>query len=181
MKKIIQFVFVFASFGLMSMLMSLSSCKGDTGAVGASGQVGPTGPGAKSKPGIATSLDWTAYASTAFGNYYAFNLTVPDLTQAIHDKGTALVYMSDEANNTTWHDLPFVEVRKLSTGATYTSNFRANLKVGSITIIKQDSDGTTPINPGLRYFKIILIEGALPPHVDPNSYEAVSKYLSLAQ
>jgi Collagen triple helix repeat (20 copies) len=158
---------------------------GSTGATGAQGQMGVTGlPGnANVKVRLVTAQPnvWGLNASSVTGNTYDCYVALPEITQAIHDRGLVLVFVSEGSDATTWQGMPYLQVYKAGT-LTYTSTYRYSSKVGNVYFTKQDSDGTTPGLPPLRYFKVVIIEGtgALPPDVDPNNYAAVAKYLNLA-
>jgi Collagen triple helix repeat (20 copies) len=156
---------------------------GNTGATGSQGQMGVTGlPGnanVKVRLVSAPSNVWGLTTSTIIGNTYDCYVPLPEITQAIHDRGLVLVFISDGSDQSTWFGLPYLQVFKSST-LTYTSIFKASSKVGNVYFTKQDSDGTTPGLPSLRYFKVVIVEGtgALPPNVDPTNYKQVAKYLN---
>jgi Collagen triple helix repeat (20 copies) len=157
---------------------------GATGATGAQGQMGLTGAtgnaNVKTRLFNAVPANWGLTTSTTVGNYYETNGVVPEITQAIHDRGLVLVFMSEDATQTVWMGMPALQVFKSGT-TTYTTTFKYKSKVGNVMFTAQDTDGTTPGLPALRFFKVVVIEGsgALPPDVDPTNYAQVSKYLNL--
>lgn len=157
---------------------------GSTGATGGQGQMGLTGltgnANVKARVFNAVPANWGLTTSTLIGNYYEASAPVPEITQAIHDKGLVLAFMSEDATQTVWLGMPTLQVFKVGT-TTYTSTFKFKSKVGSVIFTAQDTDGTTPGLPALRYFKVVVIEGtgALPSGVDPTNYAQVSKYLNL--
>jgi hypothetical protein len=185
MKKFIQLI-AFSTF------IIFASCKGKDGAIGPqgvagasiTGQTGPQGlPGnanVKSRIFSATSSNWSLTTSSVIGNYYEATGTMPEITQAIHDKGLVLAFMSEDATQSVWLGMPTLQVVKSGT-TTYTSIFKFKSKVGNVIFTAQDTDGTTPGLFAQRYFKVVAIEGTgvLPPNIDPTNYKQVAKYLNL--
>jgi hypothetical protein len=191
MKKSIQLLSLIA-------LIVFSSCKGDkgdvgpagttgaTGTTGTTGQTGPTGPtgptgnaNVKVRTYTVPNSDWLNTPAGVYGATLSATINIPEITQAIHDRGLVLGYIAGVApDNTAWFALPYSEVIK---SLPYTSIYKYLERIGSVTIIKQDSDGTNPSNPGQRSFKFVIIEGSgvLPPNIDVSNYAAVAKYLNL--
>jgi hypothetical protein len=185
MKKFIQLL-AFSTF------IIFASCKGKNGEVGPAGVAGAsiTGPaGPQGLPGNsnvktrifrATQTDWSGITTTTSGTFYESFAAIPEITQAIHDKGLVLGFVSEGSDQTTWQGMPYLQVYRLGTG-TFTQTFKFSEKVGLITVTRQDSDGLTLASTTTKFFKFVIIEGTgvLPPNVDPTNYKQVAKYLNL--
>ncbi len=200
MKKTIQLL-------SLVMLIVLSSCKGDKGEVGpngvngtngVTGSIGPVGPtgatGPQGQMGLtgatgnanvkvrvfnALPTSWVLVTSTTVSNYYESTAVVPEITQAIHDRGLVLAFMSEDNTQSVWLGMPALQVIKATTP--YLTTFKYKSKVGNVIFTAQDSDGLAPGVPSARFFKVVIIEGTgvLPPTVDVTSYASVAKYLNL--
>jgi hypothetical protein len=198
MKKLIFFSFlmylnVYASCKGKDGSVGPAGANGATGATGATGNTGATGSqGQMGLAGIngnanvktrifsAIASNWSLTTGSIIGNYYEASGPMIEITQAVHDKGLVLAFMSEDATQTVWLGMPTLQVFKTGT-TTYTSTFKFKSKVGNVIFTAQDTDGTTPGLPAQRYFKVVAIEGtgALPPNVDPTNYKQVAKYLNL--
>lgn len=189
MKKVIVFSFLIIA-------IVFASCKGKdglvgpvgaTGAQGIPGQMGATGAtgatgnaNVKAKIFSATQAAWAPITTTASGTFYESYATVAEITQAIHDKGLVLGFVSEGSDQTVWQGMPYLQVYKLGT-TTYTQTYRFSEKVGQVTVTRQDSDGLTLAATPTKFFKFVIIEGSglLPPHIDPTNYKQVSTFLKL--
>ncbi len=117
MKGIIQTLF----FMLLLVIASCKGAKGDQGVAGAVGAVGPTGAtgatgaagamgltgatgnaNVKAKTFSAPSTAWTLITTTSNGSFFESYASVPEITQAIHDKGLVLGFVSDGADASVW-------------------------------------------------------------------------------
>jgi hypothetical protein len=190
MKKVFQLFFLLTLF-------AFASCKGPKGDAGVAGAIGSAGPqgiqgqmgpvGATGNANIKARIfssaptDWTAVSSTSNGIYYQAAAAVAEITQAIHDKGLVLGFVSEGSDQSVWIAMPYTQVYK-STSLTYSQTYRFSEKVGSITVTRQDSDGLTLASTTTKYFKFVIIEGASapPPNLDVNSYQAVKDFYHIA-
>lgn len=160
-----------------------TGAQGTTGATGAQGQMGLTGAtgnaNVKVKVFNALPANWLLTTSTTVSNYYESTALVPEITQAIHDRGLVLAFMSEDNTQSVWLGMPALQVIKATTP--YITTFKYKSKVGSVIFTAQDSDGLSPGLPSARFFKIVVIEGTgfLPTNVDPTNYKQVAKYLNL--
>lgn len=173
MKRVIYSLFV--------CLLSFVSCAkdgatgpvgpaGPTGNTGATGPVGPTGStNIKTRTVSVTSSQWLGG-----GAAYYYDLSIPEITQAVKDRGAVLGYMAN-STNTTWLGMTWIEV-----SGTYFTSYAFNHSVGGVRVSSYDSDGVT-LNPGTRNYKFIIMEstGLLPPTIDVTNYGTVAKYLNL--
>jgi hypothetical protein len=156
---------------------------GPTGATGQTGPVGPTGPtgnaNVKTRVFNVLQSSWVLTTSTTISNYYESTVAVPEITQAIQDRGLVLAFMSEDNTQTVWLGMPALQVIRVTTP--YLTTFKYKSKVGSVIFTAQDSDGLSPVNPTARFFKVVVIEGTgvLPPNVDPTNYASVAKYFNL--
>ena len=125
---------------------SLTSCKkGDTGPAGANGKNGVAN--------IQTATVTTNNASWVLDNSdnsYNATLTYAAITQAVVEKGTIQVFISD-GNGAEWLALPF------SYG---TVQYNYSYKVGEILLTVTLSNGNAPNSPGGQQFKVVVIPPA---------------------
>jgi hypothetical protein len=87
--------------------------------------------------------------------------------------------MESTSQTGAWLNMPWTE---MNTG--YISNYNFVYALDAIRISKQDSDLTTPINPGFRNFKIVVIasSGKLAhPEVDYTNYEEIKEAFDIAE
>jgi hypothetical protein len=192
MTKIIQLL-------AFSTLIIFASCKGKDGIPGPVGPSGPSGatgvqgiPGqmgltgatgnanVKAKVFSASITAWSPISNTTNGVFYESYATIPEITQAIHDKGLVLGFVSEGSDQSVWQGMPYLQVYKLGS-STFTQTYRFSERVGQVTVTRQDSDGLTLVSTTAKFFKFVVIEGtgALPPDVDPTNYKQVAKYLNL--
>lgn len=201
MKKLLFFSF------MLSLCIYASSCTGKEGAIGpagangTNGTTGPAGPtgaagatgsqgqmgltGATGNANVKTRIfnalpaSWLLSTSTTVSSYYESTAMLPEITQAIHDRGLVLAFMSEDNTQAVWLGMPALQVVKTTTP--YITTFKYKSKVGSVIFTAQDSDGLSPALPSARFFKVVIIEGtgALPSGVDPTNYKQVAKYLGL--
>ena len=173
MKRVIYSLFICLTMFVSCAKEGPVGPQGVTGATGSTGPTGPTGPtgttNIKTRTVSVTSTQWLGNSAT-----YYYDFAIPEITQAVKDRGAVIGYMAN-ANNTTWLGMTWIEV-----SGTYFTSYAFNHSVGSVRVSSYDSDGVT-LNPGARSYKFIIMEstGLLPPTIDITNYAAVAKYLNL--
>jgi hypothetical protein len=123
--------------GLAILATVLFSCiKGDQGADGNDGNANVFGTNDITVNGG----DWVAD-----GTFFRADLTSPDITQAIVDKGIVMVY---EKAGSYWNALPY------TWGITSVS---FDFGLNSVGVYYESNDGNQTANPGTRIFRIVSI------------------------
>jgi hypothetical protein len=87
--------------------------------------------------------------------------------------------MQSTSSTGVWLNMPWTE---FNTG--YSSNYNFNYSLGSMRIFKQDSDLTTPSNPGVRTFKVIIIPSSqreANPDVNWNNLAEIEKRFNVLE
>lgn len=145
--------------------------------------MGPQGPAGTN--GVDGNANVKCYTVNLFSNNWACSsicyadVTCSGITQDIINTGSVHVFMQSTTNTGVWLNMPWTEFN-----STYSSNYNFNYSLNSLRIFKQDSDLTTPANPGSRFFKIVVIasSGKLAhPEVDYTNYEEIKEAFDLAE
>lgn len=134
---------------LLAIGLFFTACKkGDTGPQGPAGTNGTNGVA-----NIQTSTVTTNNSTWGFDNRdnsYNATLNYPAITQAVVDRGTVQVFISD-GNGTEWLALPF------SYG---NIQYLFSYKLGQVLIAYTLSNNAVPTNPGGQQFKVVVIPPA---------------------
>jgi hypothetical protein len=140
----------------------LISCKkGDTGPQGPDGNANVYG----SYNITLNSGDWVS-----FGTYYYADITVPNISQAIVDRGVVMVY---EQAIPVWNALPY-------TWGNLSISYDFGLNI--VHIFYENTDGTQTQIPGTRTFRIVCISALnakAHSNVDWKNYTEVKKTFNL--
>jgi hypothetical protein len=129
-------------------LLIFSGCR-KTGPQGPQGIPGPAGIDGNAN--VIGTAPFTVYGNTwtlANGSYSA-TFTDPDITPDIVDKGVVEIFKSYGTNR--WTNLPDIN------GITSTV---FDFYDGGFTIYVQNSDGSTPANPGTQIFRTVIISAS---------------------
>ena len=155
--------------GLISIGM-FQSCKKE----------GPQGPaGADGNANVKTYNISVSSANWTCSSICYTDITVAGITQDIVNSGSVHVFMESTSQTGAWLNMPWTEMN-----SGYISNYNFVYALGVMRISKSDSDLTTPINPGARNFKIVVIasSGKLAhPEVDYTNYEEIKEAFDIAE
>ena len=108
------------------------------------------------------SNNWTACEvedGAADQGYFMAELTVPEITQNVVDKGLVLVYrLFDDA---VWTPLPAMRTEKDADGNIFTTYTDFEWQKGTVKVFVTSSDlyigeGQTLVNPGDMYFRVAI-------------------------
>lgn len=145
---------------------------GTNGTNGQDGQDGQDGnANVKSQIVSVTSSDWIITSNIAY-----FDTPVAIITSSIANSGSVQVFMESSTQAGTWLNMPSIQY-----ASGYFSTFNFIYGTGVIRIFKNDSDLSTPINPGNRTFRIVAIASsarAANPNVDWRDYSQVEKIIN---
>jgi hypothetical protein len=158
------------------LISAFNSCKkeGPQGPQGEQGVQGP--PGSVNiivKKFSIDSVDWSLYGTLGTDAYYETALSIPDISQAIVDNGTVLLYYQGTGDS--WWSVPQIFFQ---TGYQY--QFTFGYANGELIIDRFDND-FNPVNPGLVTFKLVIIPGSAKKEwdVDLRDYAAVKKFFHI--
>lgn len=154
-------------------LLLLTSCKKEV-----EGPVGPKGPSGidgnsnvKSYTVNVASSNWTLS-----GNVYYFDVPVAGITSSIINSGDVRIFMESTASVGVWLNMPWIDYFSSSAFSTYNYNY----SLGGVRIFKTDSNLLAPTNPGVRNFKIVVVESSgmiTNPDLDWTDYSQIEKVL----
>ena len=156
-----------AGLFILSNLITLNGCKkDDDSAFQLKGNYG----NANVYSGQFT-VTWTLSAPA----YYC-DIIDNNITQAVLDYGSVQVYMNSGSNG--WIALPYT----IPMSSSYSTTYAFAHYLGSVRVIKSDTDYTQTVNPGATTFKIVCISASgrkANPNVNLNNYEEVKKAFNL--
>lgn len=121
--------------------------QGPKGATGATGQNGLDGLDGNAN--VVGSAPFTVSTWSLSGNVYSADFSHADITPAIVDKGIVQIFKSYGTNE--WTCLPDINGKTSTVFNFYDNGF---------TIYIQNSDGTTPANPGSQVFRVVVISAS---------------------
>jgi hypothetical protein len=150
----------------------LSACKGDKGDTGPAGSNGAQGPQGNAN---VTTVTVTTSNWILSGVAWYTTINVSSITQSIVDNGIVMVYMDAGG---AWLALPVTIIPSSS----YSSTYRYYHYLGAVEVDKEDTDLTTPANPGTKTFKIAVIAGSIArdnPNVNWDNYSEVKATFNL--
>lgn len=148
-------------------IVTLNGCAKDgaTGPAGAPGTNGNANVLGSNSVSVAPS-DWTLS-----GGYYSASFTLPAITQGIVDKGVVMVY--EKLGTSSWQCMPY----------TLGLNERDfTFTVGSFKIWSQNTDNSTPTNPGAQAYRAVVISASnlvAHPNVNYKNYQEVKTTFNL--
>jgi hypothetical protein len=152
--------------GVLTSIVFLSSCTKETTAP--AGPRGPEGPaGASPVYGVGT---FTVSTWTQSGASWIADIYVSQLTQNIVDYGTVQVFVQ---YGTEWWAMPDING---------INSMQYGYKLGYVSLLNSNSNGSLPINPGTKVFKVVVISQMKKkenPNVSWNNYNEVKKVLNL--
>lgn len=155
--------------GIMALLiMVISSCKKEV--VGPQGEQGIQGE--QGNANVIGTNEFTLNSShwTQSGDQWYSGATTTAITQDIVNSGLVQVFIKYGSE---WWALPD------QAGVNQTSFGYSN---GSISILNQNTNGTTPPNPGTKTFRVVIISSGMilsNPDVDWSNYKDVEKAMNL--
>ena len=164
MKKLFQLVITLFFIG---GLLTINSCKkDDDSAYQLKGNYG--------NANIYSSqytVTWTINAPAYYCDISDYNIT-----QAVLDYGSVQVYMSTGTDG--WIALPYT----IPISSSYSTTYIFAHYLGSVRVVKSDTDYTQTGNPGTTTFKIVCISASgrkANPNVNLRNYEEVKKAFNL--
>ena len=164
MKKQIKTMTTVIAGLALTLGLALTSCKkGDTGPAGPAGSNGTNGVANIQTSTVTTNNSTWGFDNT--DNSYNATLNYPAITQAVVDRGTVQVFISDGAGSE-WLALPF------SYG---NIQYLYSYKLGQVLITYTLADNAVPSNPGGQQFKVVVIPPASKSS-DPNSNNSDIQY-----
>lgn len=160
---------------ILSIAMMVFGCSKDgaTGATGAMGTNGTNGTNGNANVigttnVITTSASWTSQGS---GTFWKTTLQIPEITQAVVDKGIVSVFQN--YNGGIWDALPY----------TYNNRqWNYGFFLGGVNILCVSNNGTAINNPDAQTFRVVIISASnkmANPNTNWNNYEEVKNALNL--
>lgn len=144
---------------------------GPTGPQGPQGATGPQGPAGNAT--LIGSDPFTVSSWTYTGSMYKAIFSSADITPDVVDRGIVSVFKSYGTSSTPeWSPLPDVNGNVSTVFNFYDNGF---------TIYVQNTDGSTPSNPGTVTFRMVVITPALKqanPNTDWRNYNQVMNVLN---
>ena len=137
---------------LAGSLLTVTACKktGPVGPQGAQGQPGKNGvDGVDGNANVRGTAPFTVSSWTLNGSVYSASFTDNDITASIVDRGIVEIFKSYGTNE--WTNLPDINGKTSTVFNFYDNGF---------TIYIQNSDGTTPANPGSVTFRTVIISAS---------------------
>jgi hypothetical protein len=158
--------------GIIASVLLLASCAGPAGATGPQGVAGTNG-----STNVASYMGSTQNSSWVVNtNNYELDATFPvsAITQDVVTNGTIQVFLGNSAGSQ-WSAMPFS-----LTGV----EFNYTYSVGQVVIQETQGNSTLPTNPGVQYFKFVVIPSAARkahPEVNLHNYNEIKKAFNVIE